>query len=190
MLHARKQTPAEEELATTARRGAIQRARRAANLLEYRRFVARGLVRAWEFAHEQRMGEPPFDLEPSLFIAWLGLDYDFSVMGGETALETKVSGRLEKEEAFSHRRALVNLLGRRHKRYALLLLACPRWADRRAIRAIYAACRVMNEAAGYVAYHVDHEIPLAGRAVTGLHVETNLRIITAIDNLRKSNKYA
>ena len=38
-------------------------------------------------------------------------------------------------------------------------------------------------------WHVDHEIPLRGKFVSGLHVPTNLRVIPAVDNQRKTNKF-
>ena len=62
------------------------------------------------------------------------------------------------------------------------------WADQDAIKAIYALCKALSTAAG-TPYHVDHIVPLVSKKVQGLHVETNLRIITGKDNLLKNNKF-
>jgi hypothetical protein len=40
-----------------------------------------------------------------------------------------------------------------------------------------------------VEWHVDHEIPLAGKFVSGLHTWNNLRVIPAIENIRKGNSF-
>lgn len=60
------------------------------------------------------------------------------------------------------------------------------WADSKAIAAIYAEARRLTAETG-IAHHVDHEIPLLGTFVSGLHVETNLRVLLARDNILKSN---
>jgi hypothetical protein len=39
-------------------------------------------------------------------------------------------------------------------------------------------------------WHVDHIVPLQGKAVSGLHVPTNLQVIPWLDNIRKKNKVA
>lgn len=57
-----------------------------------------------------------------------------------------------------------------------------------AIKAIYAEAAERNRRGERV--HVDHIIPLKGRQVSGLHIETNLRIIPAQENVRKSNKWS
>jgi hypothetical protein len=62
------------------------------------------------------------------------------------------------------------------------------WANVEAIAALYAEAAVMREATGR-RYDVDHVIPLKGRLVSGLHVESNLRIIERSENARKSNKW-
>ena len=57
----------------------------------------------------------------------------------------------------------------------------PKWADRREIVAFYKNCPH--------GYHVDHIIPLRGRAVSGLHVLENLQYLPAVENIRKGSSY-
>lgn len=58
----------------------------------------------------------------------------------------------------------------------------PKWADRKAILDFYKNCPE--------GYHVDHEIPLRGKNVSGLHVRENLRYLPAIENMKKNNRWS
>lgn len=64
----------------------------------------------------------------------------------------------------------------------------PPWANGAAIRAIYAEAKRLTRETG-IQHHVDHIIPLQGERVTGLHVETNLQILTGSENSRKRNRF-
>ena len=57
----------------------------------------------------------------------------------------------------------------------------PKWADLKKIMEIY-----VNRPEGY---HVDHIIPLRGKLVSGLHVESNLQYLPALENMKKHNKF-
>ena len=74
-------------------------------------------------------------------------------------------------------------------RYVKKKQRLPSWADPEAIRKIYEDCAALNKEHGPRSYHVDHIIPLQGKTVSGLHVENNLQILKASDNLAKSNNY-
>lgn len=70
-------------------------------------------------------------------------------------------------------------------RKARQLKAMPAWANREAIKRIYAKAGQMTAETG-VKHSVDHFYPLQGKIVCGLHVEFNLRVIPLVDNLKKN----
>lgn len=74
------------------------------------------------------------------------------------------------------------------RRRAGKVKATPLWADLDKIKQLYKLAALWNKIWPEDPVHVDHIIPLKGKYVTGLHVETNLQIIRAADNIQKSNK--
>lgn len=73
-------------------------------------------------------------------------------------------------------------------RYATEKQRTPQWADFGAIEKFYAAAHRLTAETG-IQHHVDHVIPLCGETVSGLHVETNLQVLTALENVKKRNKF-
>lgn len=72
-------------------------------------------------------------------------------------------------------------------RRARKLQASPSWADDGKIKEIYREAGEMGKEMGII-HHVDHIVPLQGMLVCGLHVESNLQILTAHENQVKSNR--
>lgn len=72
--------------------------------------------------------------------------------------------------------------------YAARLQRTPAWADLQAIRKIYNEAARLTKETGEP-WHVDHEIPLNGKLVSGLHLAENLRVIPGIENLKKGAKF-
>ena len=66
------------------------------------------------------------------------------------------------------------------KRRAKLLKAIPKFANLDKIKEIYINCPK--------GYEVDHIIPLQGKNVSGLHIETNLQYLPMRENRVKGNK--
>jgi hypothetical protein len=62
----------------------------------------------------------------------------------------------------------------------------PAWADHDKTRAFYRLVAAFSKL--YVPHHVDHIVPLNGATVSGLHVENNLQVLVAEDNLRKGSQ--
>ena len=81
-------------------------------------------------------------------------------------------------------KALVNSRRRRLKE---VTPACQTAEDRQAIREIYASALRMKELTG-IKYEVDHQLPINGEDVTGLHVPWNLEILTEAQNQAKNNR--
>jgi len=66
--------------------------------------------------------------------------------------------------------------------------ATPGWVDKEGIRRFYEECVRLSEQMG-VDFEVDHEIPLKGKYVSGLHIPENLKVISHNLNKTKGNKF-
>lgn len=73
-------------------------------------------------------------------------------------------------------------------RRAALLLRTPAWVNLADVYGVYVECARRSQETG-IRHHVDHIIPLLGRTVSGLHVASNLRVVTARENVRKGNRF-
>lgn len=91
--------------------------------------------------------------------------------------KTKVDGTYYKQvERVTRRRRLIS----EH--------ATPAWANNFFIEEIYDLAQLRTKATG-IEWHVDHIVPLQSPIVCGLHVEQNMRVITAFENRSKRNRY-
>lgn len=129
----------------------------------HKEHVATG-KRAWQAAHKEHRAEQ--------LRAWKT----------ENKERVAAAERTWREENPGAKRALIA------RRRAATLARTPAWADQKAIKAIYAEAARLTRDTG-VEHHVDHVIPLQGRFVSGLHVETNLQILTAKANHEKFNRF-
>jgi len=87
-------------------------------------------------------------------------------------------------QAYPEKKAVeCNVRRRRHR------AATPPWANKFFIKEIYELAQMRTSSTG-IKWHVDHVIPLHGKRVCGLHIEDNLRVITAAQNLKKHNHYS
>lgn len=96
--------------------------------------------------------------------------------------------KVKANSAVSRNNNLQKILVRNREREIAEIQAIPQWADKEKIMLIYLTAKDMS-AKQKIKYHVDHIVPLRGKNVCGLHVESNLQILSAKENLRKHNRF-
>lgn len=100
---------------------------------------------------------------------------------------------LEKLKEYNTKYRLAHLAedaARSMKRYSRKLKAAPLWLTKKQLDEIaffYKEAKRLEKETG-IKHHVDHIVPLQGTEVCGLHVPWNLQVLTATDNISKSNK--
>lgn len=96
--------------------------------------------------------------------------------------KAKITAKAWRDRNRAHRCHIQNI------RHAAKLQATTAWADLDLIEIFYIKAKFMEWFTGEK-YHVDHIIPLQGKNVCGLHVEGNLQVIPAKENIAKKNKF-
>lgn len=77
------------------------------------------------------------------------------------------------------------------KRRSVKLSAQPNWLSedhKKQIEDVYLLAKDCEQVSGET-YHVDHIVPLQGKAVCGLHVPWNLQVLPSDINVKKGNKF-
>lgn len=100
--------------------------------------------------------------------------------------EYRRAGRERSKKYYDNNRA--SKLAQLRLRQGYEELATPVWADKKAIAEIYELASWLTKFTG-IPRQVDHVIPLRGKDVCGLHVETNLQVLKAFDNNSKGNRF-
>ena len=98
----------------------------------------------------------------------------------------------EKRKAIRERHRLINKdkdAAKSAQRRAAKLQATPIWANHYYIKLFYKGAKIEAQRTDRKV-HVDHIIPLKGKNVCGLHVEDNLQLMFAEDNISKGNSHA
>lgn len=73
------------------------------------------------------------------------------------------------------------------KRRALKTQATPGWTNHIAVGEFYSLAAIKTKATGYP-WHVDHQVPLRSKLVSGLHTHYNLQVLPGRDNCVKGNR--
>lgn len=117
---------------------------------------------------------------------------------GELSKKRKIYYLENREAILKRNKGYSTGYGNRPERKPILLAQCrskqlakiqrtPTWANLEAIKEFYILAARLTLETG-IKHHVDHIIPLQGKTVSGFHVESNLRVIPAKENLSKGNR--
>jgi hypothetical protein len=109
----------------------------------------------------------------------------------QASIESRAAGKKPGEE--THHRAIASAMAQRQhfagvhaaeENYlrSRALHATPAWSDKAQIQSLYIKAAMTHKV-------VDHIIPLRGKTVWGLNVQTNMRLISAHANHVKGNKF-
>ena len=110
----------------------------------------------------------------------------WAILNKQKRLNTLKKYHASEKGKNTHKKYRHSLKGRKTKNaswwkyHTLKIKALPKWANLDKIKEIYKNCPK--------GYQVDHIIPLQGKNVCGLHIETNLQYLTPSENRIKGNR--
>lgn len=117
---------------------------------------------------------------------WRAENPEKAILAGRKTHEKNKEKRLASARKYKKEKR-VQMTALQRKRHCAKLQRTPKWADLDAIESVYAE-RVRVEKETGIRHEVDHIIPLQGKMVSGLHVHTNLRVVTQFTNRSKGNR--
>jgi len=95
---------------------------------------------------------------------------------------------LQKQKYRQENKGKINALVAARKK--IVKQRTPKWLtkdDLWMVKEAYELAALRTKMFGF-SWHVDHVLPLQGKEVSGLHVPTNLQVISAVQNIKKRNK--
>lgn len=98
-------------------------------------------------------------------------------------ISEKFKKRYREDPAYRKERLVITYMREERTRNAT-----PNWVEKSDLIPFYEEARRLTEQTG-ILHHVDHIIPIKHDLVCGLNCPSNLQVITAEENLRKSNKF-
>ena len=128
---------------------------------------------------------------PTYHAEWYATNKEKSLINSRSAYLKHREKRLAAVKVWaSNNRSKRNAIGKAYK--ATKIKACPEWVRNDPelmwmMNEAYELAQLRTKMLGFV-WHVDHIVPLRGKTVCGLHVPWNLQVISAVENIRKSNK--
>lgn len=139
-----------------------------------------GTIQTWDAIHAGQVREISYKLSDNMTCVICLLDHSIRFI------------RQSQSQLICHECAedlsYLKAMSRAGEYLAKKKLATPIWANMTEIEQIYAHARRLSFETS-IPHHVDHIVPIRGKKVSGLHIHTNLQILTATENLKKGNQF-
>lgn len=144
--------------------------------------------RRWKDEHKEEVRRYAKAYEERNRVKRLKYLHDNSSKISETHRLYRLNNKDKKRESCERYRLNNKEVAARHRKGVRRASTYTSEVDSLTIKGMYLLRDLLTLSTG-MTHHVDHIIPINGVSVSGLHVAGNLQILTATDNIRKSNKW-